>query len=266
MRKAIFASAAIHAAVIGATLIVWPHALDQSDEPPIVIPIDLVTVADETNIAATTAEEPKVETPPKEQPAPEPPPEQAEAPPDPEPAPLPEDAKPVEKVEATPPPPPTVRLMQKPKPDQPQQKFDPDKILALLDQKAPKPVTPPPNAAKGVKTQVGIGAQTALTMSEVDAFKAQMKECWNAPVGAPSPEQLIVGVHVSFTQDGHLQQPPRLTSETRAEAAGNPYMRAAAEAALRAISVCEPYRMPADRYNSWREMDLLFDPSKMVGR
>ena len=46
---------------------------------------------------------------------------------------------------------------------------------------------------------------------------------------------------------------------------GNSYTRAAAEAASRAIYQCQPYRLPADRYNLWREISpLRFDPRQMM--
>jgi hypothetical protein len=63
-----------------------------------------------------------------------------------------------------------------------------------------------------------------------------------------------------------LAQPPLLEPQTRAAAASNPYMRTAAEAALRAVNVCEPYKLlPSDRYDSWREIVMTFDPSRMIG-
>ena len=86
------------------------------------------------------------------------------------------------------------------------------------------------------------------------------------PVGAPTPEKLIVQVRVFLARDGSLAQPPLLEPQTRAAAASNPYMRTAAEAALRAVNVCEPYKLlPSDRYDAWREIVMTFDPSKMVG-
>ena len=123
------------------------------------------------------------------------------------------------------------------------------------------PSTPQPNAAKAETTQKGFGAQSAMTMSEVDALLAQMRECWNPPAGAPNPEKLIVQVRVFLTQDGHLERPAQLLTKS-----SDPYMRSAGEAALRAVNVCEPYKMPVDKYSSWHEIELTFDPSKMVGR
>jgi hypothetical protein len=48
---------------------------------------------------------------------------------------------------------------------------------------------------------------------------------------------------------------------------GNPYTRAAAEAASRAIYQCAPYNLPAKRYSEWREINpLRFDPREMMGQ
>ena len=266
MKRSMIASGVLHAAVIVAATVAWPHAIEQSEDTPSVVPVDLITIADVTNIAPSAPETPKPpETPPEPVPpqpqAAAPPPQQAEvAPPQPD---KPTPPKEEQKNASAPPNP--VRPRRKPAPDQ--QKFDVDTVLALLDKRAPKPVAPPPNAKPAETTVKGLGAQDAFTMDLNDALLAQMRECWNVPVGAPNPEQLIVQVRVFLAQDGSLAQPPLLESASRAAAAGNPYMRTAAEAALRAVNICAPYkRLPANKYDAWREIVMTFDPSKMIGR
>jgi hypothetical protein len=265
MKRSMIASGVLHAAVIVAATVAWPHAIEQSEDTPSVVPVELVTIADMTNIAPSAPETPKPETPPEPAPpqpqAAAPPPQQAEvAPPEPD---KPTPPKEEQKNASAPPNP--VRPRRKPAPDQ--QKFDVDTVLALLDKRAPKPVAPPPNAKPAETTVKGLGAQDAFTMDLNDALLAQMRECWNVPVGAPNPEQLIVQVRVFLAQDGSLAQPPLLESASRAAAAGNPYMRTAAEAALRAVNICAPYkRLPPNKYDAWREIVMTFDPSKMIGR
>jgi hypothetical protein len=62
---------------------------------------------------------------------------------------------------------------------------------------------------------------------------------------------------------GQLQATPG----TRAASAANAYTRAALEAASRAVYQCQPYRLPQDRYNDWREINpLRFDPRQMMGQ
>lgn len=272
MKRSIIVSAMLHAGIIAAATVAWPHALDLSDETPPIVPVDLVTVAEVTNIAPTVEESQKPEAQP-EQPAPPqpeaaaPPPQQAEiAPPEPDKTPVPTPKEPPKEAEpnvASAPAAPA-RPRRKPAPDQ--QKFDVDTVLAMLDKRAPKAA--PPAQAKPAETTVkGLGAQDAFTMDLKDALLAQMRECWNVPVGAPNPEQLIVQVRVFLRQDGSLAQPPQLEPDSRAAAARTPYMRTAAEAALRAVNVCEPYkRLPPEKYDAWREIVMTFDPSKMIGR
>jgi len=269
LKRSIIISGGLHVAVIVATTMAWPHVLELTDESSPVVPIDLVEIADVTNITPTV-EDKKPEPPEEQTPPPqaEPPPPPAEvAPPELDKTPKPKPDPPKEPDQAAAPPNP-VMPRRKPQPDT--QKFDVDSVLALLDKRTPKapPQPPKPEAAKPAETPVtGIGAQNAMTVDIKDALLAQMRECWNVPVGAPNPEQLIVQVRVFLTPDGSLQQPPQLESATRAAEAGNPYMRTAAEAALRAVNVCAPYkRLPRDRYEVWHEIIMTFDPSKMIGR
>ncbi len=268
LKRSIIVSGALHVGIIAAATIAWPHALAfPADETPPNIPVDLVTIADVSNVAPTVQEQQKVETPPDEpappQPAaaPPPPPEAEVAPPPPDKTPTP---KPKEAEQNAVPP--AKPALPRRRPQAPQ-RFDVDTVLALLDKRTPKPVAPPPNAKPAEQTIKGLGDQSALSLDLKDALLAQMRECWNVPVGAPNPEQLIVQVRVFLTQDGSLAQPPQLEPATRAAAATNGYMRTAAEAALRAVNVCEPYkRLPPDKYDAWREIVMTFDPSKMIGR
>jgi hypothetical protein len=277
MKRSVIASAAMHAGILAAASFAWPHALAFSGEAPPVIPVDLVQVTDETNIAPTVE---------KQQPAPAP---EEKAPPEPQPLeiataepPLPSDVElappefdpakpaptpPAEHEAEAPAPANPVTPRLRPAPPKKMPKFDVDSVLALLDKSAPPPAAPPAYATLAQTTRRGIGDQNALTMDIKDALLTQMRQCWNVPVGAPHPEQLIVQVRVFLAPDGNLAQPPQLEPVTRSAMAGNPYMRTAAEAALRAVNVCVPYKhLPQDRYDTWREIVMTFDPSKMVGR
>jgi hypothetical protein len=112
----------------------------------------------------------------------------------------------------------------------------------------------------------GFGAQDANTMDLRDALKNAIEQCWNPPAGAPHPEQLIVQFHLMLNSDGSVSGTPQLTAESNAAAAGNPFMRAAADAARRAIYVCSPYKLPPDRYSDWRDSIVNFDPRDLVGQ
>lgn len=268
------ASAALHVAIIAAAAVAWTHARDIDDTPPTEIPVEMVDIADITNIRAESREPPPkpVEEPPAEvTPMPAP----AVEPPKPEPTPPPqaeeqqqdEEPPPPDEVAADEPPPPAPKprpTPPKPAPPKPQQ-WDPSRIEALLDKTAPR-AAPPPAAPRGTHNQRGIGQMNAATMDIQAAFLQQMRECWNFPAGAPHPEELVVEMNIRLSRDGHIVGSPELSAFTRAAMAHNTYMQAAGDAALRAIHICEPYQLPADRYAQWQELTLIFDPTKMVGR
>jgi hypothetical protein len=272
LKRSFIASGTLHVVIIAAASFAWPHAFELSEEPSDIIPVELMTVAEETNVAPKVVEPPREPPPLQEVPPPPappipppPPPEEIEVAPEPEQRPEPPPEPPKQVVEAVKPPPKPPVPRQRPRPEPPQPQFNVDSVLALLDSRTPKRPAPPEAPVAETVTK-GLGAQNASTLDLRDALLSQIRECWNVPVGAPTPEKLIVQVRVFLARDGSLAQPPLLEPQTRAAAASNPYMRTAAEAALRAVNVCEPYKLlPPDRYESWREIVMTFDPSRMIG-
>jgi hypothetical protein len=107
-------------------------------------------------------------------------------------------------------------------------------------------------------------AMNAMTMDLSDALKNQIAQCWNPPAGAPHPEQMIPWFRIFLNPDGSVAQPPQLAADSASRAASDPFMRAAAEAARRAIYTCAPYKLPADKYSAWRDFTIDFDPRKML--
>jgi outer membrane biosynthesis protein TonB len=270
-------SLALHGAIIVGTLFTVSHTLDIADQSPPVVPIDLVTIAQKTNIRASAhhlrhiAETPtppvpkEMPAPPQVQPQPPPP---APSPPQPQPAP-PKEAEPQPLAEAPQPvipkhrpqpPPKQEEVKQQPqtKPDEDKKSFDVDKVLALLNKVAPSK-SAAPDAAEAQRNVRGFGAQNAMTADLVDALRSQISRCWSPPVGAPHPE--IVHFELTLNPDGSVARSPQLTNNS-----GDPYFHAAAEAARRAIYECAPYKLPADRYSEWRDItDFKFDPTAMMG-
>ncbi|MBV9989910.1 MAG: hypothetical protein JOZ72_01340 [Alphaproteobacteria bacterium] len=253
---------ALHVAILAATMFAWTHTLDIADEAPPVVPVDLVTIGEKTNIRAMVKQQPK--EPPKQEEVQPPSPEKAEVTPvtpQREEAAPPPDQMAAEKVPQKPPPPPQVQPQEKPQPEKKKESFDIDKMMAFLDKRAPAQ-SAAPNAAKGPKTIKGIGQQNAMTMDLIDTLRNQIAQCWSPPVGAPHPEQLIVQYELFLNRDGTVAQTPQLLSSTSSD----PFMRAAADAARRAIYTCQPYRLPPDRYDQWQDITLNFDPRQMVGQ
>ena len=251
-RAGLVLSFLLHAALIGATYFTWSRMLDAAPESH-AVPVDLITVTEKTNVAAMAPPPPP--TPPKVE-IPQP---TIEVPPPPlldvEPAPEP----PMPKIEIKPEP---KKAEDQPKPpDKPTPKQNSQDFAALLNKLTATPKTPP-NAKTGPRLVQGIGAANAMTADLADALKSQIYQCWNPPVGAPNASDLVVDFDLVLNPDG---TPGRATSD--ALSSGNPYTRAAAEAARRAIFQCQPYKLPQDRYSQWREISpLRFDPRQMMNQ
>jgi outer membrane biosynthesis protein TonB len=263
-------SGVLHALAVAAAVVVWPFVAPPIELPPDIVPVDLLTVADTTNVApeqeAPEPPEPQqlampvIETPPPEF---APPPEEEavplEEPKEKAPEPEPEKPKPQEPRFALA----TPRVKPKPEPKKPE--FDLsqiDKAIARAEKQPPKSEeTATPAAAK--RTLKGAGAQSAMTMSEIDALRGQMSKCWNVlAVGAPDPSALVLRVRVFLNQDGTVASKPELIDQGRL---GDPYFRAAADAAIRAVVICGPYELPVEKYDSWKEIEITFDPRQMAG-
>ena len=251
-RAGLVLSFLLHAALIGGTYFTWSRMLDVAPETH-AVPVDLITVTDKTNVAAMAPPPPP--TPPKlEVPQPTlealPPPELQDV----EPAPQP----PMPEIKIKPEP---KKAEDQPKPDKPNPKQNGQDFAALLNKLTATPKTPP-NAKVGPRVVAGIGAANAMTADLVDALRSQIYRCWSPPVGAPNANDLVVDFDLALNQDG---TPGRATSD--ALSSGNPYTRAAAEAARRAIFQGQPYRLPADRYTQWQEINpLRFDPRQMMNQ
>jgi outer membrane biosynthesis protein TonB len=249
----------LHIAFVGLMFFTWVHRLDIADQSPPVVPVDLVTVGQKTNIEATERPAPRIAPVPLPQPQqnvemPAPQVEQeAEPAPQPVAKPVPPKPKPESKLSDI--------LKQLTAQQAPPKK---DKLAAILKQwTAPSPQSS--NARAGSVTHKGIGAQNANTMDLVDALRNQIEQCWSPPAGSPHPEQLIVYVELTLNPDGSVAGSPHLTAESQSAANGNPFMHAAAEAAMRAIYVCQPFKqLPADRYQEWRDSTIKFDPRDLA--
>jgi hypothetical protein len=237
--------------LIFATALITFHRNFSSPEDSHVVPVDLVTIADQTNVAAQAPPAPEPEKLDMPQPVLEAPPEpqMQEAEPAPEP-PVPDFKVAKEKPKPVDKPVPTKKEMT--------QDFN-----ALLN-KLTTPEKPVKAAKPGTRVIQGIGTGNLMTADLADALKSQIFRCWSPPTGAPDARDLIVDYDLSLNPDGTVGR-LQMTPGTAAQAAGNGYTRAASEAASRAIYQCQPYRLPPDRYNMWREVNpLRFDPRQMM--
>lgn len=288
-RSAAF-SAFLHVSVF---LIAWfglPHLLREAPLFDAPVPVEIVTIAEITNVPTPEPEPEKPEPPP---PPPEPPPPEAM----PEPVSETEPAEPEPPQEAVPPPPkPKLKPAPKPKP-----KPKPPQHVKITEKPRPKPEPPKrkekaekeeldwrsvvlktvekhkqkaqPKKEKEAKFKIKIkpaaprtfDKSAPITISELDAVRQQFIACWNIPAGARDAENLVVDIHVEAEPDGTVRAAEIMN---RQRMNSDPFFRAAAESALRAVynPRCNPLKLPAEKYDRWKTLTLSFNPKQMFGK
>lgn len=269
---------------------------DEVETQPLLV--ELVTVAEVTTSQAKPEPEPEpvkeveVEKKPPPKPpepvaasAPPPapaPPVAKPAPPPPKPEPKPQKLAEAPKPEPKPKPEPEARpvdLSKAPKPRtrpvKPQDRFSADRIAALLDKRkqdqkrqtatVSDASAKPPKAEAKPSPRVALSSDQPLTMSEIDAIRFQIQQCWSIPAGARDAENLVVQIRIFLKPDGSLAGPPEIVDGARMNRPGQEFFRVAAESARRAVQRCSPLKnLPVAKYERWREITLTFNPKEML--
>jgi hypothetical protein len=269
MRNPVLISAAAHVVIVALALVAFPSPEELPSVPTRALPVELVTIDQVTNLKSTK----KVDKPkPVEKPEPPKPeePVKAKAEPKPEPKPTPppppekkaevipekkeEKPKPVEKKEDKKPTPPK---------KEPEKKFDPSNIAALLDKvpdKAPK--STPLESTEDFEAPATDDPAAALTMSETDALRQHVGNCWivSGSVGNADAEKLRATVRFGLNPDGSLSGVPVIVKKSSVTGSNE-----FAGSVIRAIQNCAPYDfLPADKYTSWRDNTFNFDLGGMM--
>ncbi|MEZ8098317.1 MAG: hypothetical protein QMC55_05515, partial [Amylibacter sp.] len=100
-----------------------------------------------------------------------------------------------------------------------------------------------------------------LTKEEEQNLVLNIRQCWNVPVGLENDSSNVIIMGIKLSIDGNLEEDPVNLSPNSGVG-----MIQAYEAARRAVLRCQPYKLPADKYETWREMEIELDPSEMVLR
>ncbi len=298
-RTSLAISSLFHVGIMAVSYYGLPALRDNTPLTDIPVIVELVSVAAITNVAPKP--QPKAKpAPPKAKPPP-PLPKVAEAPPPPPPpSPEPEGEK---KVAALPPVPepkakpkpkievkPTLKSKVKAKPKvpiklakiKPRRKPKPPdafasvlKTLAVLEsteiapKKKVKKTAPKKDAfeleiARALSSKSNtFDASRPVSISEIDLVRQQITRCWIVPAGAKDVQDLVIEIAVQMNRDGTVRH-----AELRKSAGSmsDPFYRTAAESALRAVlnPRCQPFKLPAKKFDRWKTMTLSFNPSDML--
>ena len=133
-----------------------------------------------------------------------------------------------------------------------------DEVAALLNTQKPAG-----GGAKRSTDQASLGSNSPstgakLSQSEMDALRGAIAKCWNIPAGAEDAEGLRVTVRMKLTQTGEVEGTPEVTGS-----GNSTVQRAAIESARRAVLRCAPYSLPQDKYDTWSDVTVNFDPRDM---
>lgn len=118
------------------------------------------------------------------------------------------------------------------------------------------------NAASGGSIMgTGQGGSGGLNEGEMNSLRSQLTSCWNFPVGAKRPEELVVDVKVEMNPDRTVKSTEVVFVNTSRM---DNFYRSAAEAARRAVLKCQPLQVPNDRYELWSTIVIRFDPKELL--
>ena len=157
----------------------------------------------------------------------------------------------------------------------PDTKPKPDDFAALLNKLKTETPTPPTAPVKDAKDKVNkeenktksdapYDASMPLSISEKDAIRSQFIPCWHAPIGAKDAASLAARVKVQLDPDGSVKV-AMLSPDQQGRYNSDPYFRAAADAAVRAVYKCSPLKnLPPDKFGTWGTMEINFDPKDML--
>tara|TARA_R110002096_G_scaffold22170_9_gene71587 strand:- start:26093 stop:27163 length:1071 start_codon:yes stop_codon:yes gene_type:complete len=102
-----------------------------------------------------------------------------------------------------------------------------------------------------------------MTGSETAGLVFAIQQCWNVPVGLENDASNIITMGVKLTREGRLAEEPRKLAPQGGSAAG---ILQAYESARRALIRCQPYDLPIEKYETWKEIEIVFNPQQMVLR
>ncbi|PHR91224.1 MAG: hypothetical protein COA69_11970 [Robiginitomaculum sp.] len=255
-------SFALHALVVSGGVFLWSNGIKDIADVKI-IPLEIVTVADTTNVMPTRKKRPQdrensidVQTPEQQASAePVPPAPVAKAVKKPEPEKKPEKIEP-KQVEPV--------AVKKSAPKQPA--FNLDAFATMINKSRAE--NPDANveqiliaeAELAKQNQNGAGAGSELTVSPEEYIKAKMEPCWLIDQGARDYQLLRVEIALSLNERGEIST-LNILNGAQIIASPNNAWRAARENVVAALNECAPYDgLRTSDYNIWKTMKLNFQP------
>lgn len=287
MRDGAILSGLLHGVAILLLLIGLPDIFRRELEPPPIIPIEIVNIADITQAPAPKVK-PKEDSPVKEV--------KEEKPVPPKPTPVVEEVVEIEttsepeKVETVvePTPEPTLTMddllapIEKEKPkeekkekpkepkkekkkDKPKKKKKKKDFMALLNniEKTEASSEGKAQAEQDIDSTADHAANNisdVLSITERDLIRRQLRDHWNIPAGAKDAKEFSADIETTINADCTVQAHKVIkTSKPRSD----PYMKAFVDSAIRALYKAGPLKIRANHCGT-QKINIVFDPSSML--
>lgn len=238
-------------------------------ELPKVITAEILPITDATNLKKKSVPEPEKQEPPKPEPKKEEPKKEEPKKPEPKSEPKKPEPKPEPKKEEVKKPEPKKEEPKKPEPKKKEEKKKQEdsfeSVLKTVEKLSESSKSEPEKTATESKTtEAPIYDETKpLSIAELDAVRSQISKCWSIPAGARDGQNMAVRISISLSQDGTVTD-VKILDQSR-YTSGDATFRAFADSARRAVLQCSPIQnMPADKYGSWKNIELNFDPKEML--
>jgi TonB family protein len=121
------------------------------------------------------------------------------------------------------------------------------------------------NAIKG-DTTTDYDAEGDLSMNEIAAIRSQISQAWRVTAfsGGKDNKNMRVTVKIKVNEDGEVSD-VKITEKSAPVGVDRQVYNAFIDSVMRAIRAASPLQnLPEDKYNTWNEMELMFDSSGMI--
>ena len=265
-------SLAIHLAIIASFLFGFPSFFKRMPEEQVII-LEMLPITDVSNVKTQKVQNEKEleeESAKKVQKSKEKVEEQKK----PKPEPKKEEVKPEPKKDA-------VVVERKPEPKKPEPKkqekpkekkksdTDLDSLLKTLEKASEGKEEKSNKQSRSEKTDAEKEARgqfdsdLPLSISEYHALRQQIERHWNVPAGAKGSGEIKITIYISLKIDGSVEKVE--LKDKQCPIGSDVLCQAAADGALRAVWLASPFQnLSQERYNSWKEFNIEFDPSDIL--
>jgi hypothetical protein len=102
----------------------------------------------------------------------------------------------------------------------------------------------------------------AMGISTINSIRSQFMRCWNVPIGAMDIQDLVIIIDVELDDSGNVIF---AKIQNKDKYNKNPFAKALAESALRAVYTCSPIKnLPKSSFKNWQNMQLTFNAKDML--